>query len=1252
MLIAGCVAEMPSRAFAQQMGQSAMAPAGGVVNRAVAGLQDLNANGPGLFYYGINAADQGLGYNGSYMTFGGFIPYAEDDLGGFWSADIRSHLSGYGGFFSNVGFVRKQFIGGAIGGIGVYWDYDGDQSQYPLNGSCGTGQFGQFGHTYNQVGISGEFLTDFGNLRSNGYIPVGTTAYTAGAIGSPFYQNYVMCQYGLDAALAGADLEVGAYIPGLSDWAGMVSVGGYAYGNTQSQWSHGTQANQAVVPYFGGVYTRLDMTFLENWDFSLQYNNDSVFDSTGFARLTYRMGGSRRRNVPDQMEQPMMRNEHIVRAHQTPILATNPNNAGTPWRTIHVNNAAAPDGNGTVEAPFQTVAQGNAAAVNPWEIVLVNRGLSSYDQTTGVVSNGYSDNFTPLAANQYYIGDGAAYFIPTVCCGNLNIAVATNGRPVLSNPNGASINLSQGLNTSNFDIINSAIGIAGTGDLSSPERGSLATNIDIYRGPSYKGPTQGIVVTEATGSADFQNVNIGKIVTSGTTTQDWTMSNGSVLVDGGDPTITFSEGTIVNNNGHILQVNDTTGGSVTLTAQPSQPFIENGTGILVENAAGNVTVQSEVSGAPAAIIKSQEDGINVVNSSGVQTFNDVQILAAGTNGGSGYAGVNLENNGGTSNFNNLTISLTDPTNTATGFYAINDNVINVTGNSSVTVTGAPAVSMTNIIDANINFKTVTSTGSPSNGVLLDTVAGTFNVASSLTVTDSQGDGLVIKNSPDLIFSSPVTNVSTATGAAADGIVLQNNSVDATTVNLGQVTVATTNGTGLIVQDAGVTTAGGTINATGGASIATNNADVNITLASATSTNSSGPGLDLTETSGSVNIGTTTVTSPTGNGINAVNNDPGFTADFGVTQVSGITNGAIGVNITNATDPDPDTVYSFDSLNITTVNGTGLVAKNGGTINFNSPATITANGGAAIDLENTAGTTGGVAGSGFTFLDLTSIDSVANGVRLNNLNSNLTVTGVTNISGAAGPSILITDTVPLPTIVTDSILFNAVNITNRENIGLRVDGIFGQVQFANLNIDNANNVAGDAVFITNTTNPADPTGTGSGRVYIAGGTISNANGNAIEVQNALAKITGTTLTGFIGQGILASAGAGQITTVEVGNSTITSAAGIDGFRLQASGGGIVNGTIYSTVIDVPQNSLNAIVLDAGSAILLNASNNLGSAGGAPTAGTFVLNNSGGGTLTIEQASTGDLSTVNNGVGITPNGVITTNGTTPPVPPPTP
>ena len=69
----------------------------------------------------------------------------------------------------------------------------------------------------------------------------------------------------------------------------------------------GSQQGEAIVPFFGGVYTRLDMTFANNWDFSLQYNNDPFFDSTGFARLTYRLGGSRRRNVPDQLEQPLMR---------------------------------------------------------------------------------------------------------------------------------------------------------------------------------------------------------------------------------------------------------------------------------------------------------------------------------------------------------------------------------------------------------------------------------------------------------------------------------------------------------------------------------------------------------------------------------------------------------------------------------------------------------------------------------------------------------------------------------------------------------------------------------------------------------------------------------------------------------------------------------------------------------------------------------------------------------------------------------
>ena len=1353
-LIAGCLAEAPSQlAYAQMggMGQGAMAPAGGVVNRAIGRLQDLNQNGPGWMYYGINAADRGLGYNGSYMTLGGFIPYAEDDLGGFWAADLRGHFSEYGGFFSNVGFVRKQFLGGSLFGVGVYWDYDGDQNQYSTAGMCGTGPFGQFGHSYNQVGISTEWLTDFGNLRSNGYIPVGTTAYTAGNPGSNFYQNFVMCQYGLDAALTGADLEVGAYVPGLSDWAGMISVGGYALGNARYDWSAGSLAGKDVVPWFGGVYTRLDMTLIENWDFSLQYNNDSFFDSTGFARLTYRMGGSRRRNVPDQMEQPMMRNEHIVRAHQTPEVALNPT-TGTPWNVIHVNNAYAGAGNGSAASPFTTIEVANAAATNPYDIVLVDPGNATYNQTAA---------FSPLAANQYFIGNGAPFYIPSVCCDPINLATASGSRPVLTNPSGASVNLTNGLLVNNFDITGSKIGISGSGNLSSgfarpplpfpyapPSYGSatgdaFVNNVTIS-GTKLANQT-GVLLDKTTGTVDFQNTIVQN------------MTNGGFVIDGGDPNVNFSGqimsdtatnggfvspiiqvvgtsggtvnlavgsapagttvankisdtggagiviadttggtanvitignaklvnsvetavlvdnasafitltdaeisketlgaairvndgdadfayfGKITNKAGYLLEVTDTVGGAVLLDSPPGSPFQDTGDGILVKNADGEVTVLG-------ANITSQKNGIAVSDSVGGQVFNDITIGGAG---GPAFAGVNLQNNTGPTSFNNLNIT----TNNATGFLAANDAVVNVTGNSTVTSTGAPAVSLNNVADANINFNSVKSTDSSAQGVFINKTNGKFNVSGGVTITTPTTDGFVVQNSADLEVNVPT--LTAVTGSGIDGIKLvNNNQTSGTEMTFGTINVSTGNaststlgGRGLVIQSTGtsahglVTVGGGTIDAYGGASLDISNADVNIRLASAASESSSGNGLNILQASGSVDIAQTSVSSPTGNGINAVDNAAGFTADFGTTSVTGIDNGAIGVNLTNATTPAPSTTYSFDSLSIQTVDGTGLRTKNAGTVNFNSPASITAAGGAAIDLENTTGTTNGAAG--FTFLNLTSTDSPNNGIRLHNLNSDLTVTGLTTVNGASGPSVSITD--DQSPAGDDTILFNTVQIVNRNNVGLYVDGINGLVQVANLQIDNANNVAGNAVEILNTNNALSPSA--SGRVYINGGSIDNSGANGIAVSDALARITGVTIAGSASHAVfLTASGAGTETTVSVLNSTLSNTAGLDGIRAEASGGGIVNVTALTNLLDVALQPINVIVFDSSSEIYLNASGNFGAAGGPPGVGAFELNNLGGGVLDVYQASAAALSTANNGATVINNGA-TFGGPLPPTP----
>jgi hypothetical protein len=603
--ITGGMAFVPSLAEAQ-MGQAAMAPAGGIVNRAVNGFQQLNANGPGYFYYGLNAADRGLGYYGSYMTLGGFIPMAEDDLGGFWAADLRGHLSTFGGFFSNAGMVRKQFLGGTLLGVGVYWDYDGDQNQYQTAGVIGTEQLGSFGHSYNQVGVSAEWLTDYGNLRSNGYMPVGTTAYTAGAPDSPFYKNYVMCQYGLDAALTGADLEVGAYIPGLSDWAGMISVGGYALGNARYDWNSGPLDNTDVVPWFGGVYTRLDMTFLNNWDFSLQANNDSYFDWTGFARLTYRMGGSRRRNVPDQMEQPMMRNEHIVRAHQTPIVATNPDDAASPWRVIHIDNSAAAGGDGTFERPLNTLAEGSTAATNPWDIVFVHEGLS---RTT----TPYGGTFTFQAQNQFLVGDGGTFELPTVTCGPKLLSTGATSVPLLSNPAGDSIAIvgpaAAGATVADLDVLGSRTGIYAAGPLTSDAgRPTVVQNVTIS-GNGTTAPQTGVYVENGSGTITFSDTAIEN------------MTDDGLAVVGGNASVSY-QGSIKNDvseNGGvstpIIRIQETTGGTINLAVggAPSESTVPNeivdigGTGIqIIENSAtainiSNVTLKSSVGSAIAVI---------------------------------------------------------------------------------------------------------------------------------------------------------------------------------------------------------------------------------------------------------------------------------------------------------------------------------------------------------------------------------------------------------------------------------------------------------------------------------------------------------------------------------------------------------------------------------------------------------------------------------------------------------------------------
>ena len=585
-------AASPAAAFGQAGGTGV---AQGVVGQAVTLFQQSNASGPGYLYLGATGADRGLGYEGSFYTLGGFVPLVEDGWGGVWNVDTRNSLSDYGGFFSNLGAVRKQFIGGAIAGLGVYWDYDGDQNQYVTSSAIAD----ELGTAFNQVGVSGELLTDWGSGRVNGYFPVGSTEFTQGTLDCPFFGHEFLVVPGFYGALTGFDGEIGAYIPGLSDWAGMISVGGYSFGASN-------------LPAFGGVFTRLDMTFLNNWDFQIQANNDPFFDWTGFARLVYRMGGSRRRNVPDQMEQPMQRNMHIVRAAQDRVRAINPATLN-PYHVIHVNNAAPAGGNGTAASPYNSTVVANAdpvwAGSQPDAIMFIDAG------------NGTSTNYNgqiEVASYQQVLGAGANHTLltqrgyRTFRCGPAGDLPVLTNTSVTPGADAAILLSGNAARVAGLRIDGATVGIRANDGVNLVTMPSSIQNVQItdsatgvevvnvsgalnMSGSSITGGNTAIrLINDSTAAGTLTgNVTFNKVTISDPTASAIVVGTGADG-SGGAANVSFA-GRIDQTDGtdRLISVRNTTGGVVSIggnTREFRSIRSTGGQGILVANTAGDVDV--------------------------------------------------------------------------------------------------------------------------------------------------------------------------------------------------------------------------------------------------------------------------------------------------------------------------------------------------------------------------------------------------------------------------------------------------------------------------------------------------------------------------------------------------------------------------------------------------------------------------------------------------------------------------------------
>lgn len=431
---------------------------------------------------------------------------------------------------------------------------------------------------------------------------------------------------------------------------------------------------------------------------------------------------------------------------------------------------------------------------------------------------------------------------------------------------------------------------------------------------------------------------------------------------------------------------------------------------------------------------------------------------------------------------------------------------------------------------------------------------------------SKQNGVLISNSNGSHTFTNL-NVTAAAGAGNAGVNIQNSNI----VNFVNADITTSGVAGLLGNTVGFLTinGGSTVNTTGAAAISlTGVGGTNTTLESIASTDSTTSGVLLDNVSGI--FGTTggiTLTNPGSDGF-VMRNSPALIVT--VPSLTVTQSGTALTTVGNAVVLQNNAMslgqVTFNTVNLTTENGVGLFLRDADVLI--GGGSIAATGGAAIDANATSTNINDI---GITLASASSSNSAATGISI--LSSD-------NTSGYPGVSI------------------GSTTVANA--------GTFG-------------------VYLKNNI-PSTP---GSGVLAAFGSLNVTGSGQAgVYVQNTNASFSGATIGTSGTHAVELVAQIGENTTVAVSGSQLSGATN-NGVNILATGG-TVNATILNNQIGATGNSINAITQDNAATISLNLNGNSGIGGGAPTAGTIVLNNTAAGTFNVTQSAVVGLPPVSLGL----------------------
>lgn len=684
-------------------------------------MSNLNVGWRGRAWIQANAAEEGLGYEGPYVSLGTKSHIFQDFLDGRWLLESRGHYAlETEGFFGNVGLERVFSVESAGAEVRTSFWFDYDDS---LDSAIAEEVLA--------VGLSASIDTRRMRLSANAYEPIGTSDFVLGdpTHANCFFGNNIVTQAAIDTALSGFDAILEFKPANMEHVNGSFGVGGYSYSSDLVESFAGVRARFGLQTYGGAIVTA-------------EINHDDRFDFTGVLQLGWLFGAGARGTEYGFLGndlQPTHRNDHVAVYHQDLRLAIDPD-TGRAYNVIHVDNSAdAAFGNGSAETPFTTLAAAEAAGATD-DIIFVREG-------NGTVFG--MDQGIALLDGQLLLGDGVQHLIPLADGTNFVLCNDIDGnRPTITNTAGDAVTLANRNTVRGFNI---------SGANGSMQNGIFANGF-VAGAPIMGGTIEDNIITGAILNGVFLNdisgnweINRNNIQMSG--------FDGIAIANAGDPTsiFNFNANNVSNNVGNGIHIADYDAMQVNFINN-----ITNGNGfdgILLErfiNSTGNGIMLDFINPVSSG---NDRDGISVVDAEGNVRFinsniqnndrNGINLVDVRTPGadqqvfiGTSGGGASVINGNGIGTGAGIFNSLNTPFSTQQLFIT----------NSQIDNGGAGIDSSANAIAANLTttiIDNISISGNQSNGVRLASSNGALhtatvvNTVTPLQMNNNQGNGVAL-----------------------------------------------------------------------------------------------------------------------------------------------------------------------------------------------------------------------------------------------------------------------------------------------------------------------------------------------------------------------------------------------------------------------------------------------------------------------------------------------------------------------------